>query len=230
MSQTTTSPSVVNKNNGHHVTSIVRDNGLHHHRELFNSDKNTLITSLNYNLSHVNNSSNGSTSNGNGNANGTASTSTGHHTYQNVSNFKQIQSMLQSTLNGNNQSNGSNGHHNHNHHTPSYHAGVAKVTAPSVPPPPPSTTPTPIVGLKTASASNGHNGTSNGVSTTTANHTNPTSSNTSTPAAVASVSNTIMPVLAKTKTLDGYVGFANLPNQVGIKNYQYFDLSDILIF
>lgn len=224
MSQTTTSPSVVNKNNGHHVTSIVRDNGLHHHRELFNSDKNTLITSLNYNLSHVNNSSNGSASNGNGNGNGTASTSTGHHTYQNVSNFKQIQSMLQSTLNGNNNhSNGSNnGHHNHNHHTPSYHAGVAKVTAPSVPPPPPSTTPTPIVGLKTASASNGHNGATNGLSTTTANHTNPTSNNTSTPAAVGSVSNTIMPVLAKTKTLDGYVGFANLPNQVGIQKSQIF--------
>lgn len=161
------------------VASIVRDNFQTHNRD-FATDKSTLITSLNYNLSHLNSSNAG-------NSTGSASSnpSSGNlHTYQNVSQFKQIQNLLQSTLNG---------------HQGGSAGGGVKV-APPVPPPPPSSSST---GQNLAVNIARQNGSSTNAATTAANVTNGCANATSAGTA-----------LTKTKNLDGYVGFANLPNQV----------------
>ena len=143
------------------VSSIIKDNFLtNNNRELPPTDKNTLITSLNYNLSHLSNSNINNNNNNNNNNNG-------NHLYQNVSNFKQIQNLLQ-------QSN----------------VGVisgSKMAQPGQAPPVPAT-PVPSAANCSSSAV-----------------VNP-----SPPANVAKLSNH----LTKSKVLDGYVGFANLPNQV----------------
>lgn len=187
MSQATTSPSVAAKNG----TASVRGGGGEHHHH--HSDKSTLITSLNYNLSHVSGGSNGAAS--------AAASAASNHTYQNISQFKQIQNLLQSTL-----SNGHNHHNHHHHHGGSHYSNAGnlssnsqhKMTAPSaVPPPPPP--PTQVNGGSQLKAA--HVATTNGSGST--------SSSSSSAAAVA-----MAPALAKTKSLDGYVGFANLPNQV----------------
>lgn len=217
MSQTNTNHvSSPGPNKSGTIASIVRDtyssasnntNNNTHQRD-FHSDKTTLITSLNYNLSHLNNNNSNNTNTNNNHStnhhqsNGQNGTSNnGIHTYQNISQFKQIQNLLQSTLNGGSGSGGgTNVNGNHSHGSPQQ---VPKVNAPPVPPPPPhglnglisssvKLTQAPVILSNTTG--NGHvinlnstttNGSSNGVQ-----------------------------ALSKSKTLDGYVGFANLPNQV----------------
>jgi septin 7 len=162
------------------VSSIIKDNYLANGRELPTPDKSSLITSLNYNLSHLSgsqlnasaNSANSSSSSGGGNG----------HLYQNVSNFKQIQNLLQ-------QSNGG-----------------LKMNQPGQVPPVPSTpvpTTTPVA-PSNGPVTNGH------VATTT-----PASSQAVTVTATSTTPLTAkLSAMCKSKALDGYVGFANLPNQV----------------
>lgn len=66
------------------VTSIVRDNFSSSNREIA-SDKSSLITSLNYNLSNLNTSS----------SNNGSESIRKDHLYQNVSHFKQLQNIIQ---------------------------------------------------------------------------------------------------------------------------------------
>lgn len=164
MSSTSTNPNQSKSS----FTSIVRDSftssstSASSNRELSN-DKSTLITSLNYNLSHLNSSSN---SNSNSTSslsqpNNTSSNSQNNHFYQNVSHFKQLQNILQTSMNGNDRK-----PNDPPANQPSFKLGQP----PSVP-----STPIPAQPSQTAK--------------TTAN-------------------------MPKTRVLDGYVGFANLPNQV----------------
>jgi len=205
MSQTTSKNTSSSTTVGGAIASIVRadHHSSYHHQNggvVASSGDKTLITSLNYNLSHVAN---------NGSTNGSANN---NHTYQNISQFKQIQNLLQTTFSA---ANGSNGHHhnNHNHHhQPSNHhyqqngVATAKVAAPSVPPPPPQSAP-----QSNKISVNQANASINTPQPTIA----PLPVNSSSSSATNGTSNTTLtPVLAKTKTLDGYVGFANLPNQV----------------
>jgi septin 7 len=161
------------------VSAIIKDNFLsgssNPNRELPSStstDKSSLITSLNYNLNHLNSNSSLNTSSSN------------NHVYQNVSNnFKQIHSMLQS-----------------NGVAPPPSSNVPKLPQQQqassgvqlAPPPVPST---PIPAAPSTSAPL-HSANSNSNNLTTAS------------------SSSKLQGLTKPKTLDGYVGFANLPNQV----------------
>lgn len=216
MSQTTSKNTSSSTTVGGTIASIVRadHHSSYHHQNggvVASSGDKTLITSLNYNLSHVAN---------NGSTNGSANN---NHTYQNISQFKQIQNLLQTTFSA---ANGTNGHHhnNHNHHhQPSNHhyqqngVATAKVAAPSVPPPPPQSAP-----QSNKISVNQANASINTPQATVA----PLPVNSSSSATNGTSNTTLTPVLAKTKTLDGYVGFANLPNQVNF-SVKFFLLKQI---
>jgi septin 7 len=159
--------------NGTAKSTVIKDNYLVTNGNMrdMSSDKNSLITSLNYNLSHLSNSNlNSSTS------------SNGSHLYQNVSNFKQIQNLIQQSSVGGG-------------------AGL-KMNQPGQVPPVPST---PVPTTTPPTTTNGVNG-----------HVAPIASQevTSTTNVSTTPANVKPPGLSKSKTLDGYVGFANLPNQV----------------
>lgn len=145
------------------VASIVRESA-----SSISSDKSTLITSLNYNLSHLNSSAN-STSSLNTTTTSQNSNNNSSHFYQNVPNFKQLQNILHNSMSAK----------QHHHHHQQQQQAPPECKPPAVP-----STPVPAQPVKAPSLSIQSNNTP---------------------------SNTNLP---KTRTLDGYVGFANLPNQV----------------
>jgi septin 7 len=157
------------------VSSIIKDNYLasangSNNREQ-SADKSSLITSLNYNLSHLSNS--------NLNSSAASSNSGGGHLYQNVSNFKQIQNLIQQSSVGGG-------------------AGL-KMNQPSGQVPPVPSTPVPTSAPQAPQTNGGPH-----------HATEPAPANNTAPAA-----NAVRPSsISKLKSLDGYVGFANLPNQV----------------
>lgn len=137
------------------VTSIVRDNFSSSSNREIPPEKSNLITSLNYNLSHLNTSSSSIGS----------EASRKDHLYQNVSHFKQLQNIIQekSII-------------ERPLVKPSEIVNDKKPQAPLIP-----STPIPTQPIQVAKPLANQNHSSS---------------------------------LSKSKTLEGYVGFANLPNQV----------------
>ncbi|CAF0738471.1 unnamed protein product [Brachionus calyciflorus] len=148
-------------NSKNSVTSIIRDTFSSSSTRELPSDKSTLITSLNYNLNHLNTTTSSSSV--------SSQSSQKDHLYQNVSHFKQLQNMIQ-TMHNRDKSPVTGPPSNKPIDIPC----EKKPQAPTIP-----STPIPTQ-IKTSSSQV------------------PISTNSS----------------SKSRSLEGYVGFANLPNQV----------------